>query len=400
MKTTLDRIIYVLMYILIFVAVICRIEYTAKMVMTWIQVYRISLYAVILLGFLSLFLKRNIEIKGISGFLFIMVLYELGVTVVGYKSLNKTLFNAFMVDTLAWPVIFILTYSLYKDDSIRVPFKVISACGVCIILGITAINLSQMSTMGINPTIGGVAFCVATLPVVYMFFSKKTGIISTIIITILVMISTKRSSFLAVLGGIFAFYISDAMVQQRQRRKINRMLALMLLAIVAAVVGIYLMETSNLAMFQRFASGDDIMSGRTILWQRILRMFSEQSFSAKLFGNGMHAVKYKINPYGLGWYAHNSFIEALYDYGMVGLGMLILFVVFIIKKTITLNKQKSGLAPVLSSTIPPLLFYSSASYFFEVGQAILIYAFVWGLCFAVSEKTMSESEQISIERNK
>lgn len=394
MKTTLDRIIYVLMYILIFVAVICRIEYTAQIIPTWIQTYRMSLYAIILLGFLFLFLKKTIEIKGVSGFLFIMVLYELAVTLAGYRTLNQTLFNEFMVDTLAWPVIFILTYSLYRDGSIRIPFKVISACGVTIILALTAVNLSRMNIIGINPAIGGVTFCVAVLPVVYMFFSKKTGIVATVIVTILIMISTKRSSFLALLVGIFAFYISDALVQQVQRKKLNRMLALMLLAVVLAVVGIYLMDTSNLAIVQRFTSADDTMSGRTILWQRILRMFSEQSFSAKLFGNGMHAVKHKINPYGLGWYAHNSFIEALYDYGIIGVGMLILFVVFIIKKTIMLNKQKNALAPVLSSTIPPLLFYSSASYFFEVGQTMLIYAFIWGLCFAISEKEPVESQQI------
>lgn len=392
MKTALDRIIYVSMYVLILVAVICRIEYTATIVTTWIQVYRISLYAIILLGFLSLFLKKTIAIKGIIGFLLFTVLYELAVTLFGYRSLNQTLFNEFMVDMLAWPIIFALTYSLYSDDSLRVPLKVISAFGISIIIGLTAVNLSLMNTIGINSAIGGVTFCVAVLPVVYMFFSKRTGIIATIIVTILIMISTKRSTFLAILVGIFAFYISDALVQQVRRKKLNRMLALMILVVVVSVVGIYLMDTSNLAIIQRFTSADDTMSGRTILWQRIIKMFSEQSFGAKLFGNGMHAVKHKINPYGIGWYAHNSYIEALYDYGIIGLGTLILFVVFIIKKTITLNKQKSSLAPVLSSTIPPLLFYSSASYFFEVGQTILIYAFIWGLCLAMSEKASPVSE--------
>ena len=105
----------------------------------------------------------------------------------------------------------------------------------------------------------------------------------------------------------------------------------------------------------------------------------------------MHAVKYKINPYGLGWYAHNSFIETLYDFGIIGLGMLILFIVLLIKETITMNKQKSEFAPVLSSSIPSLLFYASASYFFEVGQTILIYAFIWGLCLAISETEVEYS---------
>lgn len=391
MRVALDKLIFCLMYILIFVAVICRIEYTALLVPVWIAVYRISLYAIIMLGFLFIIVMKEIIIKGISGVLYIMVFYELVITVVGYGSLNRTLFNEFMVDTLAWPLIFILTYSLYRDDSIRKPFKVISALGITIIFGITAVNLSRINAVGMNRAISGVPFCVAVLPLVYMFFSKKTGIAATIIAAILIIISTKRSSFLVLLIGVFAFFISDVLVQQVQRKKLNKMLALMFLSVVIFVVGMYLLDNSDIAIIQRFTNGDATLSGRTVLWQRIIKIFSEQGLSNKLFGNGMHAVKYKINPYGLGWYAHNSFIETLYDFGIIGLGMLILFIVLLIKETITMNKQKSEFAPVLSSSIPSLLFYASASYFFEVGQTILIYAFIWGLCLAISETEVEYS---------
>lgn len=391
MRVALDKLIFCLMYILIFVAVICRIEYTALLVPVWIAVYRISLYAIIMLGFLFIIVMKEIIIKGISGVLYIMVFYELVITVVGYGSLNRTLFNEFMVDTLAWPLIFILTYSLYRDDSIRKPFKVISALGITIIFGITAVNLSRINAVGMNRAISGVPFSVAVLPLVYMFFSKKTGIAATIIAAILIIISTKRSSFLVLLIGVFAFFISDVLVQQVQRKKLNKMLALMFLSVVVFVVGMYLLDNSDIAIIQRFTNGDATLSGRTMLWQRIIKIFSEQGLSNKLFGNGMHAVKYKINPYGLGWYAHNSFIETLYDFGIIGLGMLILFIVLLIKETITMNKQKSEFAPVLSSSIPSLLFYASASYFFEVGQTILIYAFIWGLCLAISETEVEYS---------
>lgn len=391
MRVALDKLIFCLMYILIFVAVICRIEYTALLVPVWIAVYRISLYAIIMLGFLFIIVMKEIIIKGISGVLYIMVFYELVITVVGYGSLNRTLFNEFMVDTLAWPLIFILTYSLYRDDSIRKPFKVISALGITIIFGITAVNLSRINAVGMNRAISGVPFSVAVLPLVYMFFSKKTGIAATIIAAILIIISTKRSSFLVLLIGVFAFFISDVLVQQVQRKKLNKMLALMFLSVVIFVVGMYLLDNSDIAIIQRFTNGDATLSGRTVLWQRIIKIFSEQGLSNKLFGNGMHAVKYKINPYGLGWYAHNSFIETLYDFGIIGLGMLILFIVLLIKETITMNKQKSEFAPVLSSSIPSLLFYASASYFFEVGQTILIYAFIWGLCLAISETEVEYS---------
>lgn len=114
MRVALDKLIFCLMYILIFVAVICRIEYTALLVPVWIAVYRISLYAIIMLGFLFIIVMKEIIIKGISGVLYIMVFYELVITVVGYGSLNRTLFNEFMVDTLAW-YLYLFLHTVYIE---------------------------------------------------------------------------------------------------------------------------------------------------------------------------------------------------------------------------------------------------------------------------------------------
>lgn len=386
MKTTLDRIIFSLIYILIFLSAIGRIQYLATIDSFWIRLYRISIYLIIILGFSYILLRRKVEFKGVNRLLCLMVLYGLIVSLVRYRSINQTLVNEFIIDVLAWPVVFILIQNLFKNLSILKTFRKITMCGVVLIVGITAINLFNLNSLEVNSAIGGGTYCVAVLPLVYFFFSKKVGNFFTIIVMILIMISTKRSSFLALLLGIFVYYISDAIVQKTSRKKLNKMLSLMLMVVIVSVVGLYLINTSDIEIFQRFTSEDTTLSGRTVLWGNILIDYGSQGFGEKLFGNGMHAVKYKFNPYGLGWYAHNSFIETLYDYGVIGLVALIVFVIFIIKKTVNMNIKKRQLAPVMSSTIPPLLFYAVASYFFEVGQIILFYSFIWSLCIAVEEK--------------
>lgn len=386
MKTTLDRVLFSLVYIFIFSSAIGRIQYSATTAALWINLYRLSIYLIIFLGIAYILFKHKVRFDKITILICLMVLYEAIISIFQYKRINISLFNEFVIDVLAWPLIFVLTHSFIKDVGIPRSFKKITICGVFLILAITAINLFNMDTMGINAAIGGVTYCVAVLPLMYFFFSKKAEKILTIVVLILVMVSTKRSAFLALLIGVFAYYISDAVIQEISRKKFNKMLSLMLMVFLVSIVGIYLLETSNIDIIQKFTSGDETLSGRTILWERILVNYGNQSFIEKLFGNGMHAVKYKINPYGLGWYAHNSFIETLYDYGVIGLILLILFVVVIIKKTVSMNMQKSKFAPVMSSTIPPLLFYAFSSYFFEVGQMILFYSFIWSLCIAVMDK--------------
>lgn len=376
-----------------FLSAIGRIQYSATMQSFWIQLYRASIYLIIILGFIYIILKRKVELKGIDGLLCLMVFYEVMISFIRYRSMNKILFNEFMVDVLAWPVIFILTQKLFKNLSIFKTFRIITMCGAVLIVGLTAINLSNLNRLGVNSAIGGAAYCVAVLPLLYFFFSKKVGNFFTVIVTLLIMISTKRSSFLALLLGVFAYYASEAIVQEISRKKLKKMLSLMFMATIVSVVGLYLINTADIKIFQRFTNRDVTLSGRTVLWENILIDYGNQGLGEKLFGNGMHAVKYKFNPYGLGWYAHNSFIETLYDYGLIGLAVLIMFVTIIVKKTVYMNMKKSKIAPVMSSTIPALFFYALASYFFEVGQTSLFYAFIWSLCIAVEEKVCLKQEK-------
>lgn len=399
MKTTLARMVFSLMYILIFFSAVGRIQYLATMETLWIQFYRASVYLIVILGFTYMLLKQKVKLKGINGLLCLMVFYEIGISLYQYGSINQTLFNEFVIDVLAWPVIFILTQNLFKDLNILDLFKKITICGVILVFVMTAINLLNMDIIGTNSAVGGVVYCVAVLPLLYVFVSKKAGNIFSIIAAIFIIISTKRSSFLALLIGFFMYYISDAIIQEMPRKKMNKLLSLMLMLIIVSVVGIYLMEISNVEIFQRFTSGDETLSGRTVLWEKILFRYSNGGFGEKLFGNGMHAVKFKINPYGLGWYAHNSFIEALYDYGIIGLAILLMFVLVIIKRTVSMNKKKRKIAPVMFLTIPPLFFYALASYFFEVGQTILFYSFIWSFCIAVEEKVYIKQEINELEAN-
>lgn len=383
MKTTLDKTLFSIFYVLIFISAIGRIQYSATTVSLWINIYRLSVYLIILIGVIYVIYAHRIVHNKQINILALMVFFELAVTLFSYSYFNITLLNEAVIDLAAWPFVFILTYNFACNTEVPKSFKKITILGCAIIVGITGYNISKMGSIGVNPAVGGVSYCVALLPLIFMSFSRRNARIATAIILFIVMMSTKRTSFLALLLGIFMYLISDALIQEMPRKKFNKMIGLMSLVVIAVIVGIYMIEQSDLEIIREFASGDETMSGRTLLWNRILAYFDNQDSVRKFLGNGMHAVKYKINPYGLGWFAHNSFIETLYDYGVVGLIILVSFLVLIIKKCIEINKRKSKVAPIISYTIPPMLLFAFASYFFEIGQSILLYSFVWSFCLAL-----------------
>lgn len=384
-------------YILIFLSAIGRIQYVATEQRYWLQIYRVSAYLIIVLGIVFILLRRVILVNRMKTLLCFMLAYETVVSIMAYGGFNQYLFNEFVVDILAWPFIYIVTWDCVMSVGIPAGFKKITVCGVSVILFISVIHLSRMGSIDINMAISGVNYCVAVLLLIYLYFPERLKKPLTIVILVIVVISTKRTSFLALLIGIFVYYISDAIVQEMAVRKRNRILLLMISAIVVSLVGYYMLENSNLDIILRFTEEDGTMSGRTRLWSMILSDFENQGFLRKLLGNGMHAVKYKINPYGLGWYAHNSFIETLYDYGVVGLAALLAFIFSIIRKTIQMNRKKSGLAPIMSSVIPHMLLFSYLSYYFEVGQTILFYSFILGSCIAMEDASYTEG-RIELDR--
>lgn len=155
MKINLNRTLFSLFYILIFISAIGRIQYAATMASLWINIYRASIYSIILIGIVYILFTQSIRFNKITLLLTAMVLYEIVVTIYRYNRINQTLFNEIVIDLLAWPLIFILTYNFITDFGVPHYFKYISICGVSLILIFTAINISQIGSIGINPAVGG-----------------------------------------------------------------------------------------------------------------------------------------------------------------------------------------------------------------------------------------------------
>lgn len=59
--------------------------------------------------------------------------------------------------------------------------------------------------------------------------------------------------------------------------------------------------------------------------QITLQAFNVSNLREKIWGHGFQSVYYRLRPGGFSRFSHNSYIEYLYDYGIIGLSLLVLF---------------------------------------------------------------------------
>ena len=76
-------------------------------------------------------------------------------------------------------------------------------------------------------------------------------------------------------------------------------------------------------------------AGRTRIWNQVIDYYKASPTREKVLGHGFHSVFYQIRPLGIARYAHNSLLESLYDYGIVGLTLVLIVVAVYL--TMTLN---------------------------------------------------------------
>ncbi len=76
-------------------------------------------------------------------------------------------------------------------------------------------------------------------------------------------------------------------------------------------------------------------------------------------------------PGGFFGFALNSYIGDLYDCGIAGLGLLLLFMISLIGTEIKMIRRKSEYAPLLGLLLVIMVVLSVFSYFFEESNIIM-----------------------------
>lgn len=160
-------------------------------------------------------------------------------------------------------------------------------------------------------------------------------------------------------GGLLASVIAVVVYFLTQSKKpLKAFLCMLVVLVIAVMLANFLLPEY---ISQRFTLSNMLEgggSGRLTIWKNYFAMYSEQNLFGLLFGVGRNsAPSLYLENFGRSYYAHNIFVRALLETGIIGLALLIALLVFILKKGI---KEKNG------ALVAALLGFVTGAFFLDM----------------------------------
>jgi len=209
------------------------------------------------------------------------------------------------------------------------------------------------------------------LPLVFLCKSKTIRIVATIVATIVILSSLKRSGVVAIVVAIFVYIIINQHVKKRLSP--TAILSIIGMLLLFGTFFFVFGSMGEQTVFERFENiGNDNGSGRLVVWEMTIKMISRLDFGALIVGEGYNSVVVN-SPVNLS--AHNDFLEIIYDYGLIGLALYVCAFLSVCYYTIKMIAAKSVYAPSMAMLMAIYLIQSMLSH-------IIIY--YWASLFMLS----------------
>ena len=302
------------------------------------------------------------------------------------------------VDILIWPISVIVyyNYSYYYDITKIAQNKAIWFFFAMCAIAVPLIKIHLSGAGNIGQIIFLTYFCITTLPLVLILTNNRSYRNLSMVLAVLISTaSTKRAGTLALILGLFIMLVVEAHIQGTLNQRWKKYLKIMLLILMGTIIVFYLENAGRIQILDRFARlGDDGGSGRDVIWLIVLNAYHSSGLVQRLFGHGFQSVYYILRPGGFYRFAHNSYIEYLYDYGTVGLILLLVFIIALIVSTIDMVRRKARFAPVMCLLLVISVFLGMFSYFFEESNIIMPVAVAYGVILGLDKKEKNIKDEI------
>ncbi len=163
-------------------------------------------------------------------------------------------------------------------------------------------------------------------PLLFLKLSDRNRFKSILLISLLVIfisiLSNKRTAVLTCVIGLIFLVSSHLYLKANSAKRFFVIVATVMMVFIGYSLFVSISNKSNNDFLYSFSYSEFVSNSRIIIWNNAAQMFNQCAPINKLFGNGFEAFS-KVSSTNL--QAHNDFIELLYDYGIVGLSLYILF---------------------------------------------------------------------------
>ena len=145
------------------------------------------------------------------------------------------------------------------------------------------------------------------------------------------------------------------------------------------VVFVYIGTMGDNNIFERFETiQEDKGSGRTDVWEEAWRLINNQGVFTYITGNGFNSVV-RNSRYVLS--AHNDYLEAWFDFGLIGMLLYVMAILFLFTDILKCLKSKKEYAPamtVLGVLIMVLTMISHIAIYYWFNIVVLCIAYFEG----------------------
>lgn len=218
------------------------------------------------------------------------------------------------------------------------------------------------------------------MPAVLLLRSKILKIGGVLIIFVAVLMSYKRSAMLSFLTAIPVYFY--ALINSGSNAKLKKLVPILFggtfLLILFVVLFKFVSGAADLDWAGRLEGlTTDRGAGRLDRYIGYLSMISSQPFIKTIMGNGYWATQFTRYSW-----AHNDIIEVLYDFGLVGLTLYLLFIGQLAKLFFQMKKYKYKHFDAFAVSLVLFFWGSMVSMLIMVPYWFLNLAFFWGWVIA------------------
>lgn len=283
-----------------------------------------------------------------------------------------------IIDSISWQLAMLIGYFDVSEGKSTVSrFKVNTAllmmtpfCIQLILMRLAGLDVDGSIIYGVYYILFIIPFILEEKPTIYrnVFLLMAIG---------LVLATSKRTGTLSMLLGLGVYVFVKNLYIERKNKKIFLLKILKVVAFlaIALIVINHFLSYFDIPLLERLSemTTDSSANGRTLIWESVSLAIQQSDWSHKLMGYGYHATQSNLNLQGRGILAHNDFLEIRYDYGYIGLFLIVALLLIMAWAFVKMFKNKNSLLPVYIYLIIVIVSLMLVSYVF-VQSTISVFA--------------------------
>jgi O-antigen ligase len=235
---------------------------------------------------------------------------------------------------------------------------------------------------------GANVYYVLGLTPIVLAKTKKRKIIPIIVLFVAIVLTGKRAGLLAAVAMLIAYYLIQAAIRSSYTQTLKVIFSLIFITLALYFVMKRLDAEFGLNIIDRLEKlNTDGGSGRDIRWQYAIGLIRQSSLLELLFGNRM-----SFSGITGGLHVHNDFLEILFDYGVIGIILYILFYLYLIKEAISMVKNKYTYSGEFAASIIISLFLALFSFYFIDDTYIVCGMICYGLILSDWRRYREENQ--------